>query len=73
MNNGHDDDEEWRKWMHILYVGGHLGEDTTSECVTTVIINMLACMKWDNSRAIYSMRWLLWRVLSCVVVSGGEQ
>lgn len=55
-----------------MWVGGHLGEDM-SECVTIIIINMLACMTRDNSRAIYSMHWLLWRVLSCVVVSEGEQ
>lgn len=37
---------------YCMWVGGHLGEDTTSECVTTIIINMLACMTRDNSRAI---------------------
>ena len=57
---------------YCMWVGGHLGEDM-SECVTIIIINMLACMTRDNSRAIYSMHWLLWRVLSCVVVSEGEQ
>ena len=40
---------------YCMWVGGHLGEDTTSECVTTIIINMLACMTRDNSKAIYSM------------------